>query len=341
MDRELLKEISAVSEFYEDISIDGNNLSLIFTGMNGVYIWIEGNSQHTELYATVKKKLGLKDGQLFLFEISDGDSGSFYDYINGFVSMKNIYAAYENCYANHLIPQAVQFHISFESPASYCEMVELDEVPDNDEDADSYIVPVIPEKQLVAVEKKLISILEEPVLNGQYRIYPDGHMEVKRTVTQSIAGISTFMETGTVYYPCMDMDGDKFFLLTFLGGWFGIHKFKTGNYLKGLFYALTCGCCGVFYVLDLLSIILGGYNYSMVSADKSSGTVSFQKKKYYSRPLQHKLRAIVLTLVAVVISFLLVKFLYVSVLEHVNVFISSLLSDTEFADNLVNLLDVN
>lgn len=345
MDRELLKEISAVSGFYEEIKIDSHTVPLMFTGINGVYVCVDAVSSDEvckAMFDATKKKLGLRDGQLFLFKIADDDSGSFYDYTNGFAPMENIYAAYENCYANHLIPQADLFHIQFETPSSYCKCVEYEPSCDNyEEDAESYITPVISEKQLTAVEKRLVDILDEPVQNGQYRTYPDGRMEVKRAVTKSVAGISTFIETGTVYYPCMDVEGDKFFWLTFLGGCFGIHKFKTGNYLKGLFYLLTCGCCGVFYILDLISILLGGYNYSMINCDRSKGTVEFQRKKYYSRPVQNKKRAILLLIVAVVIAFLLVKFIYIPVIENINVFVASILSETKFADELANVMKLN
>lgn len=342
MDRELLKEISIISGFYEEINIDNHVIPLMFSGMNGLYICTENvtdDALDIKIYTAVKNKLGLNDDQVFLFGIAEDDTGRFYDYRDGFVYMENIYEAYQNCYANHLIPQADLFHIQFDSPSSYCKSVEYEQSCDNyEEDAESYIVPVISEKRLFKLEQKIAALLEEPVQDGQYRVYPDGRMEVKRTVTQSVAGISTFIEKGSAYYPCMDADGDKFFLLTFLGGWFGFHKFKTGNYLKGLFYALTCGCCGVFYILDLLSILLGGYNYSMITCDKSGGTVEFQKKKFYSRPLQNKMRAVLLLVAAIAVAFLLINFIYIPVLENVNVFLANILSETQFADKLANTM---
>ena len=340
MDRELLKEISAVSEFYEDITIDKYEIPLLFTGMNGVYVCIPaGNSDSfdTELYTSIRNKLGLRDTQIFLFRVASDDAGCFYDYINGFTAMENIYEAYQNCYVNHLIPQTDLYHITFDTPASYCEPVNYEpERESYEEDADTYVLPIISEKLIVSVEQKLVDIQNAPVQSGNYRTYLDGHMEVKRTVTQSVAGISTFVESGTAYFPCMDMDGDKFFMLTFLGGLFGVHKFKTGNYLKGLFYLLTCGCAGVFYVLDLVSILLGGYNYSMIVTDKSRGTVEFQKKRFYSKPLQNKKKAALLILAAIAVAFVVVTVFYIPVLDYVNVFVSSLLSDTGFAEDLAN-----
>jgi len=340
MDRDLLKEISAVSEFHENIFIEKYEIPLIFRGINGVYVVIdavENKKSGAMIYGTIKQKLELMDEQLFLFSVSDDDTGEFYDYKKGVTSMDDIYDAYENCYANHLMPQSVLFHIQFENPAAYCNAVEFElECEDYEENADSYVSPVISEKQIAFIEKKLVDIINEPVLNGNYRAYPDGRVEVKKILTQSVAGFSTFVENGTAYFPCMDADGDNFFILTLLGGWFGLHKFKTGNYLTGLFYALTFGCCGVFYILDLLSIILGGYSYSMINRDNSSGMLSFKKKKFYSRPIKNKKKAVVLILAAAAATFLAINFIYLPVLKNINVYFSSIISDTHFANKLVN-----
>lgn len=342
MDRELFKELSVVSEFYEDVRIDDQELSLLFVGTNGIYVCVDQADGQNNLFHMIKRKFNLQDQQLFLFLVSATDSGSFYDYTNGFVEMKNIYEAYQNCYYNHLIPQADLFHISFSCPSDYCQSVEYEaDYEAYEDDAEQYVMPVISEKQLDLIKNKLEAIFNEPVTDGNYRIYPDGRMEIKRAVTESVGGvISTFVEKGTAYFPCMEADGDQFFLLTLLGGLFGLHKFKTGNYLRGILYALTCGCCGVFYILDLLSIIFGSYSYSMISSDKSSGTVEFQKKRFYSRPLKNKKKAMLLTLVAAVFAFLLVKFVYISALDHINVILSSVLSHTQMADGVAEMFEL-
>lgn len=338
MDRSLLQEIAVISTCYEDVKINNTELPLIFAGTNGLYLCAEEDmteKQAEDIFCFFYKKSHLTRQQVFLFRFSDDvDTGSFYA-DDTFVEMDNIYEAFQNCYANHLIPQSDLFHITFENLVDYCKPVACDD----HEELDAYVPVVISHQKLESIDKIFRNILTAPVeIDKTHRVYPDGHMEVKRTTTQSIAGVSTFLETGESYFPCMDMDGDKFFLLAFLGGWFGLHKFKTGNYLQGLFYLLTCGCCGVFYVFDLIYMLIGGYNYSIVTADRSRGTVDFQKQRFYARPISHQLAALGMIAVAIAISYFLVTHVYMSMLMHVNTSISAMLSETDFANKLLNLL---
>lgn len=337
MDRELLIDIAAISEISDDTTINHYEIDLLFTGSNGIYACVKQEDER--IYDAIKNKLCLRDGQLFLFVISDGDTGSFYDHTVGFVEMENVYDAFQNCYYNHLIPQADLYHISFCQPSDYCKRVEYEVTCENyEEDADQYVAPVISEQQLLAIRKRLDAILEEPVYDGNYRIYPDGRMELKRIVTESVAGISTFVEKGTAYFPCMETDGDQFFLITLFGGLLGLHKFKTGNYLRGIIYALTFGCCGIFYILDLISIITGGYSYRMILQDRSSGVVKYQRKQFYSRPLKNKKRAIFLTILAAVVAFILVKFVYIGALRGLTVLVSEALAPTSFGKNIATVI---
>lgn len=340
MDRELLIEIAAISEISDDITINDHEINLFFTGNNGIYACV--NQEDEKAYDAIKSKLGLRDGQLFLFVVSDGDKGSFYDYATGgFVEMENVYDAFQNCYYNHLIPQADLYHISLNQPSDYCKSIEYEITCENfEEDAEQYVAPVIPEHQLVNITKKLDAVLEEPVYEGNYRIFPDGRMELKRIVTESVAGISTFVEKGTAYFPCMETDGDQFFLIALLGGLFGFHKFKTGNYLKGLLYVLTFGCCGIFYIMDLISIITGGYHYKVILRDLSSGVVNYQRKQFYSRPLKNKKRSIMLTILAAIIAFILVKFVYIEALRELTVLLSEVLAPTSFGRNIATMFSL-
>ena len=339
MDRDHFISIAAISEYYEDLVIDGHEIPLLFIGSNGVYVCMETSDE--KAYGAVEKALALKVGQLFVFVVSDTDTGRLYDYKDHvFVEIEdNIYEAFENCYYNHLIPQAELFHIVFHKPADYCEnVVYTIECSNYEEDAKPFVMPVIFGTQLVVVERRIEEIKNAPVCDGKYRIYPDGSMEIKRIVTESVAGVSTFIEKGEVYYPCMDTDGDQFFLLTLLGGLIGLHKYKTGNYLKGIFYTLTFGCCGVFYILDLIAIIIGGYNYRMIQKDASSGIVQYQRKCFYSRPVRNKKRAILLTIIASVLTVILVKFVYLAALKNLTILLSQLLAAMGFGKDLVNLI---
>lgn len=325
LDRDLIKELSTISEIYEDVTFSQDcKADILCIGSNGVYAVVDEKAD-VEIFNTIKKELKLKNNQLLLFVYEDNDNNSFYDYkLNKFVKQLNLYDAYANCYVNHNIPNPV-----FDKPSDYCQFA------DYEFDEDVYVTPVITDNEISSIEKQIDDILNRPVYYKNYRIFPKtGEMQIKRTVTKSVAGLSTFVETGTAYYPCMSMSGDKFFLITFLAGMFGVHKFKTSNYLTGLCYLLTCGCCGVFYVLDLVMILAGGYNYNMISCDRTNGVMNFQKKKFYSRPVENKKIAVILTLLSILIAFLVVTDVYMPLLQHINKFLSDILSDTQLARNL-------
>lgn len=337
------EEIAVISDHYKDLMIDGQILSSLSVGTNGIYVCVEPTDEPCDvkgMYELIKKKLHLRDGQLFLFFVSDDtDDGIFYDYISGAVKLENVCEAYSNCYYNHLIPQADLFHLAFHAPADYCKeiMYETDTVA-YDPDADQYVAPVVSIRQMEMIKDLLDQASLAPVCDGRYRIYPDGSMEIKKMTTETIGGIvPTFVEKEAVYFPCMDMDGDQFFLLTLLGGWFGLHKYKTGNYLHGLMYTLTFGCCGVFYVLDLLAILAGTYNYTTVIRDKSGGVAEYQKKRFYSRPLKFKKGALLLTLVGTVAAYFLTKYVYTGILTTVIDSLSVFLSNADFVKSAVGI----
>ncbi|MBR4060659.1 MAG: TM2 domain-containing protein [Lachnospiraceae bacterium] len=95
-----------------------------------------------------------------------------------------------------------------------------------------------------------------------------------------------------------------------LGGWFGLHKFMEGNWIRGLGYLLTCGCFGVFYLYDLFSMVCGNYCFKKVSYVEKDGEVERKMQKIYYEPLMHRKRAVFLFLLAVVILVLVVRFVY-------------------------------
>ncbi len=48
-------------------------------------------------------------------------------------------------------------------------------------------------------------------------------------------------------------------LLCFFLGVFGIHRFYTGHRAIGVFQLLTAGGCGIWWLFDMLMIILGNF----------------------------------------------------------------------------------
>ena len=49
------------------------------------------------------------------------------------------------------------------------------------------------------------------------------------------------------------------FALCFFLGWFGIHRFYAGKIGTGIVWALTFGCFGLGWFMDLLGILCGGF----------------------------------------------------------------------------------
>jgi hypothetical protein len=51
-------------------------------------------------------------------------------------------------------------------------------------------------------------------------------------------------------------------LLCFFLGVFGVHRFYTGFRMVGLIQLLTAGGCGIWWLFDMLMILLGNYRDS-------------------------------------------------------------------------------
>lgn len=64
------------------------------------------------------------------------------------------------------------------------------------------------------------------------------------------------------YCKVSDIDPDEFYKLVLFGGMFGLHRFQDKQYAKGIGYLLTCGMFGMFWLIDLLIVLLGNYRLS-------------------------------------------------------------------------------
>lgn len=143
-----------------------------------------------------------------------------------------------------------------------------------------------------------------------YRKAEDGTLLVKKYVKRQIGTLSMPFGEQELWFPCLSDDPDKRFLTMFFGGWFGYHRFQEKRYLYGLFYFLTCGCFGVFYLFDLLEMLWGNYGIHQISYEYEQESLVRKKKRYYYAPLKQPRRAIVLLVIAFFLTLLLVQFIY-------------------------------
>lgn len=150
--------------------------------------------------------------------------------------------------------------------------------------------------------------------NGKYRYSEDGMLLVRKGAVSAWGGLCTMHSSREMWYLCSKKDPDRYFRRMVLSGWFGWHRFREGAWVSGIFYLLTCGCFGVFYLSDLFSMLSGDYCYREVAYVQGEGGIERQMRRIYYRPLEDRGRGLFFLLVAVVILAVAVRFLYLPVM---------------------------
>ena len=321
-------------------------IPIIFTGRNGIYIFVE----EIEVGIQFSKIIGIQEKYLFLFVYEEQDESymddNFYLYDftkNQIIPLINPYEQIEIFYDNHLIPQADLPHFSFLDLESYL----YEQVPTvfNETITDtgdvSYIKPIVPPGEVIRIENKIEELAKQPKLNRKLRITSDGTVEVLKERTKRIGFIDTMYPTGTQWYRCSDRNPDDFYLFMFLGGIIGLHKFSDRKIAQGLLYLTTFGMGGVFYVLDLFTMLLGNYSNTQTTYTRDErGMIQRQQEIVYVRPLEHKVRAIVLLALSIIVAVLAVIFVFKPLMSFIGALLAGLLTDFVSEDNLQNLINI-
>jgi TM2 domain-containing membrane protein YozV len=301
------------SEKYVPISIP-----FIFTGNYGVYVFIEDIEDAQQIYSTLQSKLKLKQG-LFVFA-EEEEGGSYYDADHScYIDFEDFYEAIEIFRANHMVPECLRHRVKFINIEDYFEDKSELLALDDEEDGDQYIRPVIGDNKLDEVDNAIDALSDEPTLDGKYIRYPDGTVKVKQFVSQR------FGAGAEVLFPCSEVDPNKMFWITVLGGWFGAHKFVDGKWGQGVLYTLTCGMCGIFYMSDLISMLMGSYYFTKV--DYSMGhnkRINKSAQRIYMQPLEKKWICALGLIAAVALTMFTINILYKPLLAGITALLSSI-----------------
>ncbi len=174
-----------------------------------------------------------------------------------------------------------------------------------------------------------------------YRYTEDGVLLVRKTESGRTGGIEAMLENRELWYRCSNIDPDSQYLKVVLGGWFGLHKFLECSWLQGIFYLLTCGCFGVFYLCDLFALFCGNYFYKEVTYTDDGQGIERRMQKVYYAPLENRKRAVWLALLAVGILIVAICFVYQPIGNGMIRWITDTVSGQvteETADKLLHLI---
>lgn len=178
----------------------------------------------------------------------------------------------------------------------------------------SFVAPLVSKSILKLVSQKIdeAEVLEEGM---EVKYDEDGIKYRKHSVRTKVFGYS-FKD---VWYPVASDDPKAFTLKTLLGGWFGLHKFITGEKAQGFLYLITCGGFGVFYLFDLLMIVLG--NYSITRTEYEEAGSKYKKKtklKVYLDKIDSPAFCLAISIAGLVISYVTTNIVYMNVLKLIN-----------------------
>lgn len=341
MNKERLEEIFDLELLYEDVPVvikkKGKGffaslrdetilVPIIVNGNYGIYAFVEDIEDASEIHKALCTRFKQKEYVFIFSEAEEG--GSFYDDKTGnILDFEDFYGSLYTFRFNHMVPESMKHDIKFHSIEEYFEdKYELD-LEDGDEEEDFYIRPWLNNRKVESIDETIIDMKEEPLIYGNYLYYPDGTVKVKR-----------FVGNHEAVFDCDNDEPDKKYWRTVFTGWFGLHKFIDRKLGSGFLYLLTCGMCGVFYLLDLCSMAFGSYYRENVDYEMDQKR-QIQKKatKVYMRPVENKKIAIIGLFIGIFITLLAGKFVYIPAYSGVSALMSSVTEKTIVNnENIIN-----
>ena len=305
--QDILYEIQTTANrslVYEDMVIANKSIPLVLLGDNGIFIFFVINHEDTRiLEKNIRNVLGYTGSALFMFGFDDTGCSFFNGGITYLIE-DNILSRIQDFYQNTQMPYTTLIQNGMHN---YTDMFREIKVLESDEEQytgnPEYIKILIPE---YVVESIRDNIKKLKINDSGIWIDEQGTRYVQKRDT------SGFYFSGEMKkYKLSDKNADRVFILTVLGGWFGLHRYQEGDILNGLFYSLTCGIFGVGNVMDLLLMLMGRRSYIEVNVnDHIPGALMFTKSKIYYDKISDKKKGLLGMIIAVIISFVLTNTFY-------------------------------
>lgn len=294
-----IRQISEDDVVYEPFTINGIHILNIVIGFPAVYVFIGYNGIYDETtmkrqVSVVRSQIGVNVPGAFCIFVSD-DADYIYD-SDGDRLIEIDETAFLNLYENMRHAQNPLFQKLEDLMAEQEPEGEI-----NENIGEAYI------DRLMDTISEIMDSDENMVV--RYDEY--GNRYKKHTVNVKIWKIPLPLRMKEEWCRIDDRNPVKQLLITVLGGWFGLHKFMEYNIAGGLFYLITGAGCGIFYILDVISLITGTAHKKEASYyEDERGRTRQVKETVYYEPVDNIFIKIAAVLVSVLIAFLAVNVFY-------------------------------
>ena len=347
LNREKIISIAYESDVYENISLENSvDIPLMISGSNGIYIFIPYCEEESlnKVINIIRTKYGLYNCDIFIYLLNETECFLLDKDGKKLILLEDLYISFENMYLNTQLPyidytnlELGKYENLLKSKEELEDMIEECEVEYTGDV--SYVKPIVSKftvDRIAKINKEKQQCLK--YIDENTREDEEGTVYVQKHESYKYIGLIK----GKKWYRCSDENPNKIFFITLLGGWFGLHKFREGKIKTGLFYLLTCGGCGVFYVMDLIDMITGSRCYDEVTYEEKDGKLERNKEKVYYQKLSNPMIALLLTPIALIISVVILNTLYKAAFDLIMQLLMSLSTrnlSSENAEETMNMLN--
>lgn len=307
---------------YKPVS-DTMQIAFAVTGSNGAYFFTQSKTtDEKEILIDIGQAKNLyclpQKGTFFFIRTEEFD---VFSTGNELYKIEDVAKRFVALYENNLRPLIDLNYINFKNdyeklfepnlPDEYADEngnpIEVDDTGDV-----SYVAPLLSKTTIEMINEKINKAVVQEDKNIRYDEY--GQKYKKYSAKTKIFGYSYKEE----WYPVASDDPETFLLKTVLGGWFGLHKFTTGEFMQGLLYLITCGGCGIFYLLDVIMIILGNYSINRIDYVENGTHHKKTKIKIFLDKINNPKFSIIMCVLSIVIAFISTKFIFANVLSLIS-----------------------